>query len=55
MADADLSDEPTDIYDYWSECRRDHPVGRFGGPESDVWLVTSYTEVELVLRDPKRF
>jgi cytochrome P450 len=55
VADVDRSDEPTDIYDYWSECRRDHPVGRFGGPESDVWLVTSYTEVELVLRDPKRF
>ena len=55
MADADLSEDSPDIYDYWAECRRDRPVGRFGGRESDVWLVTKYTEVELVLRDPKRF
>jgi cytochrome P450 len=44
-----------DIYDYWAECRRDRPVGRFGGDESDIWLVTKYEHVELVLRDPKRF
>ena len=58
MADADVEDgagDSFDIYDYWEECRRDQPVGRFGGPESDIWLVTRYADVELVLRDPKRF
>jgi cytochrome P450 len=55
VADAELSQDSPDIYDYWAECRRDRPVGRFGGPGSDVWLVTKYAEVELVLRDPKRF
>ncbi len=58
MADADVDDggmDSFDIYDYWEGCRRDQPVGRFGGPESDIWLVTRYADVELVLRDPKRF
>ncbi|HLM95719.1 MAG TPA: cytochrome P450 [Acidimicrobiales bacterium] len=59
MADAEVDPEVDpgrfDIYDYWAECRRDQPVGRFGGPESDMWLVTRYSDVELVLRDPKRF
>jgi cytochrome P450 len=55
VADTDQDDHSFDIYDYWAECRRDHPVGRFGGPESDIWLVTRYSDVELVLRDPKRF
>jgi cytochrome P450 len=58
VADADVEDgagDSFDIYDYWEECRRDQPVGRFGGPESDIWLVTRYADVELVLRDPKRF
>ncbi|HXP32610.1 MAG TPA: hypothetical protein VN820_01280, partial [Acidimicrobiales bacterium] len=61
MADTDVDDGSFgsfgsfDIYDYWKECRRDQPVGRFGGPESDIWLVTRYADVELVLRDPKRF
>jgi cytochrome P450 len=55
VADADVSDDSPDIYDYWAQCRRGRPIGRFGGPGSDVWLVTRYTDVELVLRDPKRF
>ena len=55
MADEGPGENSLDIYDYWAECRRDQPVGRFGGPDSDVWLVTRHTEVELVLRDPKRF
>jgi cytochrome P450 len=55
VADEDRSLDDPGIYDYWAECRRDHPVGRFGGPESDVWLVTRYSDVELVLRDSKRF
>jgi len=59
VSDTELGPEPQDdgpdIYGYWAECRRDQPVGRFGGPESDVWLVTTYNDVELVLRDPKRF
>ncbi|HLN43561.1 MAG TPA: hypothetical protein VK215_13970, partial [Acidimicrobiales bacterium] len=55
MADTDVDDGSFDIYDYWKECRRDQPVGRFGGPESDIWLVTRYADVERVLRDPKRF
>jgi len=59
VADAEVDPEVDpgrfDIYDYWAECRRDQPVGRFGGPESDMWLVTRYSDVELVLRDPKRF
>jgi len=55
VADTDVDDGSFDIYDYWKECRRDQPVGRFGGPESDIWLVTRYADVERVLRDPKRF
>jgi cytochrome P450 len=55
VADEVPDENSPDIYDYWAECRRDQPVGRFGGPDSDVWLVTRHTEVELVLRDPKRF
>ena len=55
MADEDPDTETFDIYDYWAECRRDQPVGRFGGDASDIWLVTTYADVELVLRDPKRF
>ncbi len=45
----------SDIYDYWAEFRRTERVGRFGGEGSDVWLVTRYTDVERVLRDPTRF
>ena len=55
MADTDSEETSFDIYDYWAECRRDQPVGRFGGDDSDIWLVTRYADVELVLRDPKRF
>jgi cytochrome P450 len=55
VADTDSDETGFDIYDYWAQCRRDRPVGRFGGDESDVWLVTRYADVELVLRDPKRF
>jgi cytochrome P450 len=55
VTDAEPQEHSFDIYDYWTECRRDHPVGRFGGAESDIWLVTRYADVELVLRDPKRF
>jgi cytochrome P450 len=55
VADTDSEETSFDIYDYWAECRRDQPVGRFGGDDSDIWLVTRYTDVELVLRDPKRF
>jgi cytochrome P450 len=47
--------EAFDIYDYWHECRRDRPVGRFGGPDSDTWLVTRHADVERVLRDSERF
>ena len=55
MADAGGSDEGGfDVYDYWTECRRDHPVGPFA-PGSDTWLVTRYADVEMVLRDPTRF
>ena len=45
----------TDIYDYWAQCRRDRPVGRFGSPLADVWLVTRHDDVERVLRDAERF
>jgi cytochrome P450 len=55
VADTDSEETGFDIYDYWAECRRVQPVGRFGGDESDIWLVTRYADVELVLRDPKRF
>ncbi|HVA04299.1 MAG TPA: cytochrome P450 [Acidimicrobiales bacterium] len=55
MADTDSEETDFDIYDYWTEFRRDQSVGRFGGDESDIWLVTKYADVELVLRDPKRF
>ena len=55
MAETEGEDDGFDIYDYWEQCRREQPVGRFGGPESDIWLVTRYADVELVLRDPKRF
>ena len=55
MADAEPVEDSFDIYDYWEECRRDQPVGRFGGEGSDIWLVTRYNDVERVLRDPKRF
>jgi len=47
-------DDP-DIYGYWEECRRDQPVGRFGGPDSPVWLVVKHEHVEQVLRDTERF
>ena len=40
MADAEPVEDSFDIYDYWAECRRDQPVGRFGGDGSDIWLVT---------------
>jgi cytochrome P450 len=43
-----------DVYEYWAECRRSHPVGPFV-PGSDIWLVTRHTDVEMVLRDPARF
>jgi cytochrome P450 len=43
-----------DVYDYWAQCRREHPVGPFA-PGSDTWLVTRYADVEMVLRDPARF
>jgi cytochrome P450 len=55
VAESDRGERDQDIYDYWAAFRRDEHVGRFGGPTSDVWLVTRYTDVELVLRDPKRF
>ncbi|MGA2520520.1 MAG: cytochrome P450 [Acidimicrobiales bacterium] len=57
MADDDAGDveDSFDIYDYWEECRRDHPVGPFGGPESAIWLVTRHSDVERVLRDTERF
>jgi len=58
VTDTDSSAESaddTDIYDYWAEFRRTERVGRFGGEGSDVWLVTKYTDVERVLRDPTRF
>jgi len=55
VADTDQVEDDSDIYDYWAECRRDQPVGRFGGPGSDIWLVTKYADVERVLRDPTRF
>ncbi len=55
VADAEPVEDSFDIYDYWEECRRDQPVGRFGGEGSDIWLVTRYDDVERVLRDPKRF
>jgi cytochrome P450 len=55
VADADPEEDSFDIYDYWAEFRRDQSVGRFGGDESDIWLVSKYADVELVLRDPKRF
>jgi cytochrome P450 len=55
VADADPEEDRFDIYDYWAEFRRDQSVGRFGGDESDIWLVSKYADVELVLRDPKRF
>jgi cytochrome P450 len=55
VAHSEHDDHTFDIYDYWAECRRDRPVGRFGGDGSNVWLVTKYADVELVLRDPKRF
>ena len=51
----DSEQDSSDIYDYWAEFRRTERVGRFGGDESDVWLVSRYADVELVLRDPKRF
>ncbi len=55
MDGADPVEDSFDIYDYWAQCRRDQPVGRFGGEGSDIWLVTRYSDVERVLRDPKRF
>ncbi|MGD0379239.1 MAG: cytochrome P450 [Acidimicrobiales bacterium] len=55
MADVDPDEDAFDIYDYWAEFRRDESVGRFGGEGSDIWLVSKYRDVELVLRDPKRF
>ncbi len=55
MADVDPHESAFDIYDYWAEFRRDESVGRFGGEGSDIWLVSKYADVELVLRDPRRF
>jgi cytochrome P450 len=52
-ADGTDESEP-DIYDYWAQCRHDRPVGPFG-PNPEIWLVTRYTDVERVLRDPARF
>ncbi|HTZ09009.1 MAG TPA: cytochrome P450 [Acidimicrobiales bacterium] len=43
-----------DIYDYWAQCRRERPVGPFGGM-NDLWLVTRHADVERVLRDAERF
>jgi cytochrome P450 len=54
VADDGSDEAGPDIYDYWAECRRDRPVGRFA-PGSDIWLVTRYVDVERVLRDPARF
>ena len=45
---------PPDIYDYWAQCRRDQPVGLFGGA-GDTWLVTRHADVERVLRDAETF
>ena len=55
MVDEDSGGDDPDIYGYWEECRRDQPVGRFGGEGSDIWLVVKHDHVEQVLRDTKRF
>ena len=54
MADAGSDAAAWDIYDYWAQCRRDHPVGPFDARLRHV-ARTRYADVEMVLRDPLRF
>jgi cytochrome P450 len=51
----DMSD--IDIYGFWAECRRDQPVLQVDTTPTGrpMWMVTSYDDVEAVLRDPDRF
>ncbi len=44
-----------DIYAFWAQCRRDRPVRRVGGPDSNMWFVTRRDDIEQVLRDAERY
>lgn len=46
-----------DIYDFWSQCRRDQPVLEVDGETMGrpTWMLTRFDDVASVLRDPDRF